>query len=401
MNTPLPLVGIIQHYAWGRPAAKSIIAALSAWRGSQTKPLAELWFGSHPKAPALVQRTQFVHDEPLDLLLQNQAANILGERVQKRYGSALPFLFKILSVGTPLSIQAHPDRARARLLHARDPAHYPDQEHKPEVAVAISELQALHGFLSPREIADNLRAVPEFGLITAPGTRTAFIERGDAASLKALYREILFAPKEALAAASAQLLARLRALPATRRSPADRWVMGLAPSYPQGDVGLFHFYLMRRITVSAGEAIFTPPNVPHAYLTGEIVECMALSDNVVRAGLTTKFCDASTLVEMLDYAPSSLPVVKRDAPDGLGFSRFLTSADEFVLGCCRTPIRAGRMPPTAGPRLLFCLEGSGELFAEGVVSPFSAGSCFLLPACSSGVQMTFSGGALFVVDVPA
>lgn len=40
------------------------------------------------------------------------------------------------------------------------------------------------------------------------------------------------------------------------------------------------------------------------YLSPDCVECMACSDNTVRAGLTPKFIDVQTLCEMLDYTPS-------------------------------------------------------------------------------------------------
>ena len=36
------------------------------------------------------------------------------------------------------------------------------------------------------------------------------------------------------------------------------------------------------------QAIYLGANVPHAYISGQIVECMATSDNVIRAGLTPK-----------------------------------------------------------------------------------------------------------------
>lgn len=39
----------------------------------------------------------------------------------------------------------------------------------------------------------------------------------------------------------------------------------------------------------SGEAIYLAANEPHAYVAGELVECMATSDNVIRAGLTPKF----------------------------------------------------------------------------------------------------------------
>ena len=36
------------------------------------------------------------------------------------------------------------------------------------------------------------------------------------------------------------------------------------------------------------QAIYLAANEPHAYVSGQIIECMATSDNVVRAGLTPK-----------------------------------------------------------------------------------------------------------------
>jgi mannose-6-phosphate isomerase class I len=44
-----------------------------------------------------------------------------------------------------------------------------------------------------------------------------------------------------------------------------------------------------QVRLAPGEAIFLAANEPHAYVSGELVECMAASDNVIRAGLTPKF----------------------------------------------------------------------------------------------------------------
>lgn len=55
----------------------------------------------------------------------------------------LPFLFKVLSVQKALSIQAHPDAALARELHATKPELYKDPNHKPEMAIALTQFEAL------------------------------------------------------------------------------------------------------------------------------------------------------------------------------------------------------------------------------------------------------------------
>ena len=54
------------------------------------------------------------------------------------------------------------------------------------------------------------------------------------------------------------------------------------------------------------EAMFLQAKDPHAYISGDIIECMAASDNVVRAGFTPKFKDVKNLVEMLTYSYESV-----------------------------------------------------------------------------------------------
>lgn len=47
-----------------------------------------------------------------------------------------------------LSIQAHPDKELAKALHKSHPSVYKDDNHKPEMALAITEFEALCGFIS-------------------------------------------------------------------------------------------------------------------------------------------------------------------------------------------------------------------------------------------------------------
>lgn len=75
-------------------------------------------------------------------------------------GRDVPYLFKVLSVGKALSMQAHPDQGLAEKLHAARPAIYTDPNHKPEMAVAITPFEAMCGFRPPAEIAEHLRTVP-------------------------------------------------------------------------------------------------------------------------------------------------------------------------------------------------------------------------------------------------
>jgi mannose-6-phosphate isomerase len=77
-------------------------------------------------------------------------------------------------------------------------------------------------------------------------------------------------------------------------------LLRLHSQYP-GDRGVFCPLIMNYLQLKSGESFFIGANEPHAYISGDCVECMALSDNVVRAGLTPKFKDIETLCGMLNY----------------------------------------------------------------------------------------------------
>ena len=59
---------------------------------------------------------------------------------------------KVLSVNKILSIQAHPDKALAEKLHKKDPTHYPDDNHKPELAIALTPFEGFNGFRPLKEV---------------------------------------------------------------------------------------------------------------------------------------------------------------------------------------------------------------------------------------------------------
>lgn len=45
------------------------------------------------------------------------------------------------------------------MLHNSDPAHYPDSNHKPEMAIALSDFQLLSGFRPSHEICENIEGL--------------------------------------------------------------------------------------------------------------------------------------------------------------------------------------------------------------------------------------------------
>jgi len=136
----------VKNYPWGRLGGESLVAELAGVAISETTPYAELWMGAHPSGPSTLPDGTTL----LNYIQQNPES--LGKGVLEKFGPNLPFLFKVLSVAQGLSIQAHPDIPLAKILHQRDPKNYPDDNHKPEMAIAVTPFEVLCGFRSLGEI---------------------------------------------------------------------------------------------------------------------------------------------------------------------------------------------------------------------------------------------------------
>ena len=88
--------------------------------------------GTHPNGPSkvLVEEKELLLSEWVDANV-----HVLGSTVKDTFDGKLPFLFKVLSVNKALSIQAHPNKSHAALLHKERPEVYKDPNHKPEMAI--------------------------------------------------------------------------------------------------------------------------------------------------------------------------------------------------------------------------------------------------------------------------
>ncbi|KAM8973290.1 mannose-6-phosphate isomerase [Pelodytes ibericus] len=315
-----PLSCAVQDYAWGKLGSDSEVAHL--WSSGDSdrqikldKPYAELWMGTHPKGDALIVDNRITEKT----LGQWIAAHpdCLGSRVREEFQDQLPFLFKVLSVRLALSIQAHPDKALAKKLHSEFPQHYPDDNHKPEMAIALTPFQGLCGFRPICEIIGFLQDVPEFrALIGQEAAQnleqvsTASCEEAQVRS--ALQRCFTCMMQSSKKECAEQLNLLVQRVSQQAQSGGDvshsigDLLLTLHSQFP-GDIGCFAIYFLNVLTLQPGEAMYLGANEPHAYLDGDCIECMACSDNTVRAGLTPKFIDVQTLCEMLTYtaAPAS------------------------------------------------------------------------------------------------
>eukprot|EP00923_Selenidium_pygospionis_P004363 GHVN01006999.1.p1 GENE.GHVN01006999.1~~GHVN01006999.1.p1 ORF type:complete len:170 (+),score=16.13 GHVN01006999.1:32-511(+) len=114
----------------------------------------------------------------------------------KQSGNEFPFLLKCLSVSKALSIQVHPDKPTAEQLHASDPATYTDPNHKPEMAIALTEFEAMCGFREPLTILNELKQAPELGPLFGDSLAEVGAEDVDRSTILSLLGKALSSPPE-------------------------------------------------------------------------------------------------------------------------------------------------------------------------------------------------------------
>lgn len=327
----VPLRGVVQHYAWGQHRETSLVAAMATEQvRSKRSPLratppshgtrfAELWMGTHPNGPSSVVLPGASMEAPHEMkpcvaptgdlsdeegereecflrdLIAQDPGFWLGDDWQ---AGDIPYLLKVLSVQQALSIQAHPNKALAEKLHRRLPSAYPDSNHKPEICIPLGHFEALCGFRRTDQIRDYVRDVKELGDLCIVDE-----ENLESEGIRELYSRLMTSDSALVSAKVDELISRIKAMADDDRTPEEELILRVSKDYP-GDVGIFSIFFLNYVRITADQAhrfIYCAPDEPHAYLLGECVECMAMSDNVVRAGLTPKFKDVDTLLDMMTY----------------------------------------------------------------------------------------------------
>jgi len=370
------LIPVAQNYAWGRRGSESQVSMLLKEGGyleeiDEKTTYAELWMGTHPKGPATVDLVNG-GEVPLLTYLNN---------------CPLPYLFKVLSVNQSLSIQAHPDKVLAKKLHKDRPDIYKDGNHKPEMALALTNFQAMCGFRSYEQIATFLVNEPEFKQIAGRGGKAlvdAVKRRVDCSeALREAFSTVMLAEKNDVVKLVRDLVERMKKSTValdTNSLELPHLIQRLNVEYP-GDVGIFCVYFLNVFELKAGEAVFLAANVPHAYLFGDCLECMAQSDNVVRAGLTPKLRDTKVLCEMLNYKHAGPPRVMKGSQHASvkSCTTYEAPIDEFALQISTLTGGAKSVMPmenNTAASILLVLNGSGELDGKKV----NRGDVLLVPA---------------------
>ncbi|QSZ33020.1 hypothetical protein DSL72_002605 [Monilinia vaccinii-corymbosi] len=417
----VPLIRLqcgVNSYDWGKVGKDSAAAKFAAatptddFSIQEEKPYAELWMGTHPSNPSkdlVTKRTL------LDLVQENQA--LLSHDVGDKFGQKLPFLFKVLSIGKALSIQAHPNKKLAEQLHQKDSKNYPDDNHKPEMTIAITPFDGLCGFRPLAEISHFLSTVPSLKRLMGDseaeeyqsaikGQETSEKPEDEKKNKKALqkaFTALMNAKKEDVERAAEELVKSAGEEgenfaggggPSNEGKELADLVIRLSKQFP-GDVGLFVQFFLNYVKLEVGEAMFLKADDIHAYLSGDIIECMAASDNVVRAGFTPKFKDVDTLTSMLTYSYAPISEQKMEPVDypyatlnaaaySSGSSAMLYDPPIAEFSVVKTDLKKKGAKATfeqiAGPSIFICTIGNGKISVGPKVEEVRPGYVYFVGA---------------------
>lgn len=361
------LNGKVQHYAWG---GSDFIPALLHLSNNDKKPFAEYWMGAHDNVPSEVVLSNGA-TQPLNEFIKNNPAGILGEKVSSKFGR-LPYLFKVLDVKDMLSIQVHPSKAAAETafdaenrkgtpLNAPD-RNYKDNNHKPELMLALSDFWLLHGFKSPGPLSSLLLNTPELQFLEPVFNGTNY---------EALYEMVMMMPQQEVNERLKPLVDRIVPLYEKGfldRSQEDFWAARAYQTFCEPnrmDRGIFSIYFFNLVHLAPGQAIFQDAGIPHAYLEGQNMELMANSDNVLRGGLTNKHIDVTEMMHHVRFEAVVPDILTGSASGIAGEDRFPTPAADFEL---RRIVLNGEVKMTSNTAdIYFVYEGAvkaGDLMLQ-------------------------------------
>lgn len=292
-------------------------------------------------------------------------------------------------------------------MHKKDPEKFPDPNHKPEIAIALGPFEVFAGWKDQEDIESlfgELEPLHKF----LPEQHAQF----DHETLKQICLRILKASDEEIATTQEQLAKIPRekyGKQATysiccldcknsiqKRILVTWWLFCMVIKHPISVYSQCSHTgrTMNFLNLSAGDAIYVPADAPHAYLSGDIVECMARSNNVLNTG----FCpradrdDIELFTSALTLGPHNAEEVKlgtrkSDKSQNGKTSEYAPPMSEFNM--LKTNLKEAEketIKAIAGPSVVFATSGSGKLMADGQKYDIQEGYVFFV---GHGVEVTY------------
>ena len=368
-NDILLLDPCVKDYAWGNDYFIADLLKLE-----KNGPRAELWIGAHRLGSAVVKHSG---KKLCDYLDSNpEFASCDADR--------FPYLLKILAIAQSLSIQCHPDAAQAKQgFEAEEELHrkldskdwnYQDANPKAEMFYALTPITAMCGFRDLEEAKNLVKTtIPVFYADNI----------SEIGSIFELFDKLYRLDEDSLNYAQAELLRNCDLLPedvrAVVKELCDRFF---------GDPGVFCPLLLNIIHLEPGQAVYLKPRVLHAYVSGNGVELMNNSDNVLRAGLTSKHMDLDELERVMiheTYIPKPMESVS-----DMGGVHFVCEGG-FTLTAMQNGCFCNRIE---GPKTIICTEGSATINGRLL----QKGQCCIVGSAIKDIEIAAEQASVFMAS---
>ncbi|GAA5896854.1 class I mannose-6-phosphate isomerase [Sporobolomyces salmoneus] len=418
------------RYCLSTPGSKARIEKDGGIKPDQ--PYGECWFNTHQNGPAYVEGTEkqlrdLVREDP-EKWLGKKLLN--DEQMRSQYENDVPYLFKVLSFDKPLPLQCHPDKKLGEKLKEQEAQEkgknedFVDGNAKPEVGVALSDyFTAFVGFRPPHQLAKIIKSVPEFtsmfssstlskldNLVSSSSSSSSDIE----SVLRSLFTESINLSSTQVKPLVQKLSTRLEKegaetvfgsanefnaqgdANATKETEAEAmkrvWELSVKV-YGEEDVGvLVSTCLMNLLRMRKGEGAWILADDLHAYVEGDIIECMANSDNMVAHGLGTEEQGGiSTFAEMLSYRhlPASKLLLEYEDSSKYGekgATRYykipIAEFDLLSISLSSSTSSSETISPLDGPFTFVVTEGNVKVTIDGEGIELSKGQAGFVAANS-------------------
>ncbi len=292
-------------------------------------------------------------------------------------------------------MQIHPNKELSEELHRQQPDKFTDPNHKPEIAIALSKFEVFAGWKPLSSIAALFR-IKGLGQMVPPGTAAWTDE-----TLREVVRNFLQADDSTIRAVASQL--NDLSGDALDALGDQRYVVELLPrlqdQYGSADPGsLVALLLMNYLVLAPGEALFIPADGIHAYLSGDIVECMARSNNVLNTG----FCpradrdNVDLFVNTLTFRPHSKDeITLPGVPGDIGLQGHTVVYDPPIqeFSVARVQLNSGEeeeIQAIGGPSIAIVTKGGGRLRDGDAKFSIVEGSILFI---APGTRVAWEAGA--------
>lgn len=396
------LSGKIQHYAWG---GFEFIPQLLHIENNNDQPFAEYWLGTHPNGSAILEYDSN-NQVNLSQHIKENPQKILGTKVANNFGN-LPYLLKVLDVREMLSIQVHPTKTAAEEGFAKenemgiplDAAHrnYKDDNHKPEVMVALSEFWLLHGFKEEEPLLATLKKTAPLNFLLPVFEKEGY---------RGLYKHVMEKPQNEVDDLWNPYLRQLQQSfhqNQLSKTDPDYWackaLVNVSGQNKRIDRGIFSIYLFNIVHLSPGQAIFQGAGIPHAYLEGQNIELMSNSDNVLRGGLTPKHIDVPELLKHTLFkgvTPRIMNGEKRGTE-----TIYRCPVPDFQVSKIEIDLNSDYQHSAYSAEILLLTEGEGDISSGQKVICLKKGESVFIPADESYQITTNSFATIYKAAVPS